>query len=358
MLTSGSNPIGTNPIGTNPRGANPRAYGPWLPLQQVANARLMLLQEEEPNSQHRQVLWRHVCDCYLKQGRFMFASEYGPGVDTGDVLFEGYLCRAAVLAAEPTFAWDWLDAEQPWQTPGLRASTTAGSTIQGPCQGVMWLGDLDLLTSPGLLPAAARAQFAGCTVLNFGAAYGPGGLGEVIQPKLGERISLVLKPERVYVIKAGDTIESLADRCGVTLQTMRKANPQLRPITSVISAAADTLQIIAGRHGTTEATLRSYNPALRQLTLISSGADDSLSSIAAARSTTVAELWALNPEASRIPAAQPLAIGTVLTVLALTPLTLLEPGQSLLVPAFLPAEALPVGVWVYLPSKREAVVEP
>ena len=95
--------------------------------------------------------------------------------------------------------FDWLAAELDWATPGFRDEAplpwdpTLLGTVQAPCQGVMWLGDLALLQPEGGLPSGGRAQFAGCLVQHFGADYGPGGIGLLLQPLLGEAIQLVLR---------------------------------------------------------------------------------------------------------------------------------------------------------------------
>ena len=92
----------------------------------------------------------------------------------------GYLCRAAILPVSTSNTFDWLAAELPWDPTLL-------GTVQAPCQGVMWLGDL--------------AQFAGC----------------LVQPLLGEAIQLVLRPHSVLVLRDGDTLNLIAERYGTTL---------------------------------------------------------------------------------------------------------------------------------------------
>ena len=89
----------------------------------------------------------------------------------------------------------------------------------------MWLGDLAQLGPEGGLPSGGRAQFAGCLVQHFGAEYGPGGIGLLVQPLLGEAI-------------------------------------QLESAQTITAVEGDSLAVLAGWHGTTESKLRSLNPVL------------------------------------------------------------------------------------------------
>jgi LysM domain len=130
----------------------------------------------------------------------------------------------------------------------------------------MWLGDL--------------AQFAGCLVQHFGADYGPGGIGLLVQPLLGEAIQLVLRPHSVLVLRAGDTLNLIAERYGTTLATLRRSNPQLESTQTITAVEGDSLAVLAGLHGTTETKLRSLNPVLQQSEPYVTGAGETLSSVA------------------------------------------------------------------------------
>ena len=139
----------------------------------------------------------------------------------------GYLCRAAILPVSTSNTFDWLAAELPWDPTLL-------GTVQAPCQGVMWLGDL--------------AQFAGC----------------LVQPLLGEAIQLVLRPHSLLVLRDGNSLNLIAERYGTTVATLRRSNPQLESTQTITSVEGDSLVVLAGRHGTTEAKLRSLNSVLQQ----------------------------------------------------------------------------------------------
>jgi hypothetical protein len=142
----------------------PLAAPLWLALQPYANARLCLFEVDRPESRSPVPICRHVIDCFLEQAGIV----------------GGYLCRAAILPVSTSNTFDWLAAELPWDPTLL-------GTVQAPCQGVMWLGDL--------------AQFAGC----------------LVQPLLGEAIQLVLRPHSVLVLRDGDTLNLIAERYGTTL---------------------------------------------------------------------------------------------------------------------------------------------
>jgi len=131
----------------------------------------------------------------------------------------------------------------------------------------MWLGDLAQLRPEGGLPSGGRAQFAGCLVQHFGADYGPGGIGLLVQPLLGEAIQLVLRPHSVLVLRTGDTLNLIAERYGTTVATLRRSNPQLESTQTIAAVEGDSLAVLAGRHGTTESKLRSLNPAAAGLPL-------------------------------------------------------------------------------------------
>jgi LysM repeat protein len=192
-------------------------------------------------------------------------------------------------------------------------------TVQAPCQGVMWLGDLAQLQPKGGLPNGGRAQFAGCLVQHFGADYGPGGIGLLVQPLLGEAIQLILSPHSVLVLRDGDT-----------------------------------LNLIAGRHGTTESKLRSLNPVLQQSEVYITAEGETLNSVAESQQVSLSLLRQLNPELSSWPSSEPLPAGTTLLLPVYRSTTPLPAGTQLLVPGYLPSTLLPAGEWIYLPARRAA----
>ncbi|APD47208.1 hypothetical protein [Synechococcus sp. SynAce01] len=161
------------------------------PLQVVANARCCSFNPSTP-VQGAGDRGAHVLDVFIAQQRLISNNTNGPGVDTGDILCEGYICRAAVLDAKRPYAWDFLDASQPWQGIGVRGTyqppdltdpdtgittTPPATTCFAPCDGLCWLGDLSGLQSPGLLPPQPRAELLGLSLLLVGQAYGSGGIG-------------------------------------------------------------------------------------------------------------------------------------------------------------------------------------
>ena len=82
-------------------------------LQGVANARLLLHQLDYPGAITAKPIARQAWEVSLKQVDLISSRDNGPGIDTGDVLCEGYLCRAALLPARTTEPWDWLAKELP-----------------------------------------------------------------------------------------------------------------------------------------------------------------------------------------------------------------------------------------------------
>jgi hypothetical protein len=165
-----------------------------MALQGVVNARLLLHQLDYPGAAAAKPIARQAWEVALKQVDLISSRDNGPGIDTGDILCEGYLCRAALLPVRTSEPWDWLARELAWQEPGLRAvlEEAAGrrSTIEVPAEGLCWFGDLGGLTTPGLLPDQPRAVLAVVSLLLVGAAYGPGGMGALVQAQLGEAITV------------------------------------------------------------------------------------------------------------------------------------------------------------------------
>ncbi|MCX5932070.1 MAG: LysM domain-containing protein [Cyanobacteria bacterium] len=84
--------------------------------------------------------------------------------------------------------------------------------MQGPAEGVCWLGDLALLETPGVLP-----------------------------------LSFALKPNRVLVLETGDSLNLIAERYGTTVQTLRAVNPDLAKQGPITTATGDTLNVLAAR---------------------------------------------------------------------------------------------------------------
>ncbi len=349
---------GALPSGALPPGALPL----WLALQPYANARLCLFEVDRPESRNPIPIRRHVIDCFLEQAGIVGGYNDTSLTDPGDVLLRGYLCRAAILPVSTSNTFDWLAAELNWATPGFRDEAPLPwdpsllGTVQAPCQGVMWLGDLAQLRSEGGLPSGGRAQFAGCLVQHFGADYGPGGIGLLVQPLLGEAIQLVLRPHSVLVLRAGDTLNLIAERYGTTAATLRRSNPQLESTQSITTVEGDSLAVLAGRHGTTEAKLRSLNAVLQQSQPYGTAEGETLSSVAAAQNLSLSLFRQFNPELSSWPSEEPLPAGTPLLLPVYRSTTPIPAGMQLLVPGYLPSTPLPAGEWIYLPARRSGGV--
>ena len=348
-----------------PVAAPPGALPLWRALQPYANARLCLFEVDRPESRSPVPIRRHVIDCFLEQQGIVGGYNDTALTDPGDVLLRGYLCRAAILPVSTSNTFDWLAAELDWATPGFRDEAPLPwdpellGTVQAPCQGVMWLGDLAQLSPHGGLPNGGRAQFAGCLVMHFGADYGPGGIGLLLQPLLGEAIQLVLRPHSVLVLRAGDTLNLIAERYGTTVATLRRINPQLESTQTITSADGDSLAVLAGRHGTTESNMRSLNPVLQQSEPYVTAEDDTLSSVASEQQVSLSLLRYLNPELSSWPSEESLPTGTTLLLPVYCSTTSIPAGTPLLVPGYMPSTPLPAGEWIYLPARRSApAVEP
>ena len=285
-------------------------------LQGVANARLLLHQLDYPGAAAAKPIARQAWEVALKQVDLISSRDNGPGIDTGDLLCEGFLCRAALLPARTTEPWDWLARELPWQEPGLRAvleQTTTGrrSTIEVPAGGLCWFGDLSGLTTPGSLPDQPRAVLAGVSLLLVGAAYGPGGIGSLLQAELGEAITVAIKPNRVQVIGPGDSLAVLAARYGATVDALRQVNPELQDLKTIATAKGDSLYRLAGRYGTSTGSLRQDNPALMKPVPYLVVEGDTLANLASRQQETVSALRLFNPQLARYPASAPLPAGVV-----------------------------------------------
>ena len=220
----------------------------------------------------------------------------------------------------------------------------------------MWLGDLAQLLPQGGLPSGGRAQCAGCLVQHFGADYGPGGIGLLVQPLLGEAIQLVLRPHSVLVLRDGDTLNLIAERYGTTVATLRRINPQLESTQTITTVEGDSLAVLAGRHGTTESKLRSLNPVLQQSEAYITTEGETLISVADSQQISLSLLRQFNPELSSWPSSEPLPTGTSLLLPVYRSITSIPAGMQLLVPGYLPSTPLPAGEWTYLPARRSAPV--
>ena len=326
-------------------------------LQSVANARLLLHQLDYPGAVTAKPIARQAWEVSLKQVDLISSRDNGPGIDTGDILCEGFLCRAALLPARTTEPWDWLGRELPWQESGLRAvldqpDTGRSSTIEVPADGLCWFGEIGGLTTPGTLPDQPRAVLAGVSLLLVGAAYGPGGIGALLQAELGEAITVAIKPNRVQVIGPGDTLAVLASRYGTTVEALRYVNPELQDLKTITTAKGDSLYRLAGRYGTSTGVLRQDNPALMQSVphLVADG--DTLANLASGQQETVSALRLFNPQLARYPASAPLPAGVVMQLPVIGVADPLAVGLLLLVPQVEPADPLPLGGWVLLPIQR------
>jgi len=326
-----------------------------MALQRVANARLLLHQLDYPGAVTAKPIARQAWEVSLKQVDLISSRDNGPGIDTGDLLCEGYLCRAALLPVRTTEPWDWLAAELPWQEPGLRAvleqATVRRSTIEVPAGGLCWFGDLGGLTTPGSLPDQPRAVLAGVSLLLVGAAYGPGGIGALLQAELGEAISVAIKPNRVQVIGQGDTLAVLASRYGTTIEALRQVNPELQDLKTIATAKGDSLYLLAGRYGTSTGALRQDNPALMQAVSYLVADGDTLANLASREQETVSALRLLNPQLARYPASALLPAGVVIKLPAIGVADALAVGLPLLVPQVEPGDPLPLRGWVLLPPR-------
>jgi LysM repeat protein len=328
-----------------------------MALQGVANARLLLHQLDYPGAVTAKPIARQAWEVALKQVDLISSRDNGPGIDTGDLLCEGYLCRAALLPARTTEPWDWLERELPWQEPGLRAvldepATGRRSAIEVPAGGLCWFGDLSGLTIPGSLPDQPRAVLAGVSLLLVGAAYGPGGIGALLQAELGEAISVAIKPNRVQLIGPGDSLAVLAARYGTTTEALRQVNPELQDLKAVTAAKGDSLYRLAGRYGTSTGALRQDNPALMQSIPYLAAEGDTLANLASRQQETVSALRLFNPQLARYPASAPLPAGVVIQLPAIGVAADLAVGLPLLMPQVEPGDPLPVGGWVLLPPQR------
>lgn len=328
-------------------------------LQPYANARLLLYIHQLPGRFDSPRLGRMVCEAFLKRGRMVGESSSGLGIDSGDFTYGGYPCRSALLDPSPSNPWDWLNAELSWSDVGFRPPLADGRCCEAPAQGAIWLGSLRDLRSPGVLPPTGRGQLAGLTVTEFAGPFGAGGIGSLAQPLLGERLELVLKPNRIAVAQPGDTLLSVAELYGTTAETLRSLNSDISVTTVITTAAGDTLNSLAQLHGTTVSWLRDQPENAWLLRpeghLVAAG--ETLTTIAQLYGTTRTTLRKLNPvyaDYREWPGDAPLPLGEVLNLFAIRPSSPLPAGESLLVPLYRPSTPLPSGSWLFLPRRRAA----
>ena len=64
----------------------------------------------------------------------------------------------------------------------------AEGTVRVPCEGLIWLGDLNRLCDPPDSEVDPRRIYTAFEVIEFGGFYGSGGIGTITQPLVGERI--------------------------------------------------------------------------------------------------------------------------------------------------------------------------
>jgi hypothetical protein len=336
----------------------PAALPPSV-LQPYANARLLLTIHQLPGRFDSPRLGRMVCEAFLKRGRMVGESSSGLGIDSGDFLYSGYLCRSTLLDAHPSNPWDWLTAGIAWSEVGFRPPLADGRCCEAPAQGAIWLGSLAALQSPGVLPPTGRGQLAGLTVTEFAGPFGAGGIGSLMQPLLGERLELVLKPNRIALVQAGDTLLSLAERYGTTPETLRSLNSDISANTVITTAAGDTLNNLAQLHGTTVSWLRDQpeNAWLLRPEGHAVAAGDTLTLVAQMYGTTRSTLRKLNrtyADYREWPGDAPLPLGEVLNLFAIRPASSLPGGEALVVPLYWPSTALVPGSWLFLPRRRVA----
>ena len=203
-------------------------------------------------------------DCSIQQTKLISSRDNGPGIDTGDILCEGYLTRAALLppATPQSNPWDWLAAEQAWQTPAcgppssrrgaMPRDPARPATVQVPAEGVCWLGDLALLQTPGVLPLSRGAPVCWRQPADdrpglrtrwhrpAGAAGAGGGdqLCAQAQPRAGAR--------------DGDSLNLIAERYGTTVATLRRINPQLESTQTITAVEGVSRVNPLGRFATTK----------------------------------------------------------------------------------------------------------
>jgi LysM repeat protein len=193
---------------------------------------------------------------------------------------------------------------------------------------------------------------AGVSLLLVGAAYGPGGIGALLQAELGEAITVAIKPNRVQVICPGDTLAVLANRYCTTIEALRQVNPELQDLKTVATVRGDSLYLLAGRHGTSTGALRQDNPALMQSVDYPVADGDTLANLASRQQETVSALRLFNPQLVRYPASALLPAGVTIQLPAIGVADELAVGMVLLVPQVDPGDPLPVGGWVMLPPQR------
>lgn len=346
------------------------------PLQSHGSVRLLFPLNNYPRAKAPVPDAWHVLEAFVKQLKVISSRDAGPGQSTGDIACSGFITRGAEVAGGITNPWAWLDSALPWQDNAFRPiHTYAPRPVPGtdPVQmwtplprvleppvemGVAWLGDLDHLQTPAVLPPQPRAQLLGCSLLHAGFPFGEGGIGRLVQLQLGEAINFVLKPHRVFVTEPGDTLQICAHRFGTTVQTLRNLNPFLAPEDTVLTVEGDTLLSLAGEYGTTVEWLMANNPTLARFGPHVVVEGDTLKSLSVLYETTPPTLRKYNaPTYDFWSQSDPLPVGAELTVPLDRPSTLLDPGQALTVPLYRPSTVLP-HTWLHLPPRRRSLADP
>jgi hypothetical protein len=169
----------------------------------------------------------------------------------------------------------------------------------------------------------------------------------------------VLKPNRIAVVQDDDTLLSLAERYGTTVDTLRALNNDISAITEISTAEGDTLNGLAQLHGTSVSWLRDQpeNAWLLRPEGHTIAEGETLTFIAQLYGTTRTTLRKLNPAYSDFrewPGDAPLPLGEVLNLFAIRPSTALPVGEALVVPLYRPSTPLPAGSWLFLPRRRAA----
>ncbi|MGB5136071.1 MAG: LysM peptidoglycan-binding domain-containing protein [Prochlorococcaceae cyanobacterium] len=351
---------------------------PPSPLQEQATVRALLPLVDHPRRRQPAILAWHVLELFVRQEKLLNSSDSRPGASSGDVLCSGTITRGAEVDLSLQAPWAWLDTELPWQAPGLRPEhqplpvpgededgepifvQPPNRTLWPPVEGgIAWLGDLTGFSTPGVLPAQPRAQLYGCTLLSAGFPFGPGGIGRLIQSELGERVELLLKPQRHLITQPGDTLQRIADDYATTVQTLRNHNPMVLPLMVHTTVDGETLLMLAGIYGTTVDWLMRNNPHIQRFVTHTVVEGDTLRSLSELYQTTPPTLRTYNaPYLDFYGSSDPLPIGFGVVAPQTRPSSLLDPGLEVLVPGFRPSAPLPPGIWVLLPPKRRSSVDP
>ncbi|MFM7549040.1 MAG: LysM peptidoglycan-binding domain-containing protein, partial [Cyanobacteriota bacterium] len=133
-----------------------------------------------------------------------------------------------------------------------------------------------------------------------------------------------LKPNRITIVRAGDTLLAIAERYGTTVDTLRSLNSDIASTTLITTATGDTLNDLALLHGTSVSWLREQpaNAWLLRPEGHTVTAGETLTSIAQLYGTTRTTLRKLNPtyaDYREWPGDAPLPLAEVLNLFAIRP---------------------------------------